>query len=80
LAPLGASPSGERGNRERRNAKAGIRSHTIRNGGSLCDPLTLALSLQGEGKKVDASAASRHGNAGAWKRGKRGRVVQNGDS
>ena len=78
LAPLGASRHGNAGTGERGNAEVQTAGHDP-SGGSW-NPLTLTLSLQGEGKKVDASAASRHGNAGAWKRGKRGRVVQNGDS
>ena len=76
LAPLGASRHGNAGTGERGNAEVQTAGHDP-SGGSW-NPLTLALSLQG--KKVDASAASRRGNAGAWKRGKRGRVVQNGDS
>ena len=61
LAPLGASRHGNAGTGERGNAEVQTAGHDP-SGGSW-NPLTLALSLQGEGKKVDASAASRRGNA-----------------
>ena len=55
LAPLGASRLGNAGTGERGNAEVQTAGHDP-SGGSW-NPLTLALSLQGEGKKVDASAA-----------------------
>src|SRR5439155_12135688 len=54
---------------KRGSAETGPAEQAISNKEGLCDPLTLTLSLQGEGNEVGGYAVSRLGNAGMRKRG-----------
>ena len=67
LAPLGASPSGERGNSGTRERGSADCEGARRNRGSSCDPLTLTLSLQGEGNEV--GAPRRLTSGAVWREG-----------